>query len=136
MAWLGSGDQGLGQLHVDGRLATVRDLLGERQVRWLGRTYRLERDLPPSVASAGRGGSRGIDESGVLTAPMPGRVLSLSVAVGDAVAAGQTLVVLEAMKMEHAIEAPHAGVVKRVDVAVHQQVARGEPLLELEEEPA
>jgi 3-methylcrotonyl-CoA carboxylase alpha subunit len=135
VSWLGSGGPGVGQLHVDGRLATVRDLVGQRQVGWLGRTYRLERERPPSVEAAGRGSGRGGNASGVLSAPMPGRVLSLSVAVGDSVAAGQTLAVLEAMKMEHAIEAPHAGVVKRVDVAVHQQVARGEPLLELEGEP-
>ncbi len=75
VTWLGSDGQGVGQAHVDGRLATVRDLLGERQVGWLGRSYRLERAPPPSVEAAGPGGGRGTDASGVLTAPMPGRVL-------------------------------------------------------------
>ncbi|MBV9356371.1 MAG: hypothetical protein JO023_12685, partial [Chloroflexi bacterium] len=136
VTWLGDDGQAVGQAHVDGQLATVRELLGERQVHWLGRTYRLERAPPPSVETAGRRAGRGMDASGVLTAPMPGRVLSVSVAVGDVVAAGRTLAVLEAMKMEHTIEAPHAGVVKRVHVAEQQQVARGEPLVELEGEHA
>ena len=51
--------------------------------------------------------------SGSLHAPMPGSVVSIAVAVGDSVRKGQTLVVLEAMKMEHPIGSPEDGVVAR-----------------------
>ncbi len=49
-----------------------------------------------------------------VVAPMPGTILSVNVAVGDAVKAGQTLVVLEAMKMENEIVASQDGVVKQI----------------------
>jgi acetyl/propionyl-CoA carboxylase alpha subunit len=62
---------------------------------------------------------------GVVMTPMPGRIVSVSVAAGDSVAAGQILVVLEAMKMEHALTAPAAGIVAEVRVAVGDQVAEG-----------
>jgi propionyl-CoA carboxylase alpha chain len=72
----------------------------------------------------------GADEvSGGLHAPMPGAVLGVSVAVGDQVAQGQLLLVLEAMKMEHRITAPHEGTVKEVRVAPGDQVAADQILV-------
>jgi biotin carboxyl carrier protein len=71
--------------------------------------------------------------AGGLTAPMPARVVKLAVAEGEEVRANQPLVVLEAMKMEHVVEAPHAGVVRQLCVAAGQQVAAGALLLELAE---
>jgi propionyl-CoA carboxylase alpha chain len=65
------------------------------------------------------------EASGSLHAPMPGKVVSVDVAVGDAVRKGQTLVVLEAMKMEHAIGSPEAGTVHEVKVNAGDQVERG-----------
>jgi propionyl-CoA carboxylase alpha chain len=56
---------------------------------------------------------------------MPGSVISVHVATGDTVAAGQTVLVLEAMKMQHTVSAPHAGVVSEIDVTVGQQVEAG-----------
>ncbi len=70
--------------------------------------------------------------SGRLTSPMPGRVLAVRVAVGDQVAKGATLMVVEAMKMEHAILAPTAGTVAKVAYAVGDTVAEGAELLVLE----
>ncbi len=67
--------------------------------------------------------------SGGLVAPMPGKVIDVRVSVGAAVRAGQTLVVLEAMKMEHPITAPEDGVVAEVHVAVGEQVDNGALLL-------
>jgi acetyl-CoA/propionyl-CoA carboxylase biotin carboxyl carrier protein len=61
---------------------------------------------------------------GELRAPMPGSVLLVPVAVGDAVEAGQTLVVLESMKMELALAAPADGTVTELTVAVGDKVAR------------
>ncbi len=63
--------------------------------------------------------------SGSLVAPMPGSVVSVEVKVGDEVKRGQTLVVLEAMKMEHPIGSPDNGVVREVKVAAGDQVERG-----------
>jgi geranyl-CoA carboxylase alpha subunit len=68
-----------------------------------------------------------------VVAPITGRVVRVEVAAGDAVEAGQTLVVLEAMKMEHRVQAPRAGTVASVDVAVDDQVDGGKQLCALEE---
>jgi biotin carboxyl carrier protein len=62
---------------------------------------------------------------------MPGRIVKLLVAAGDAVAAGAGLVVMEAMKMENEIGAPHAGTVARVLVQAGDTVERDAPLVEL-----
>ena len=66
---------------------------------------------------------------GGLTAPMPGRVVATNVVAGDEVKAGQLLLILEAMKMEHRITAPSAGVVSEMRVQAQQQVANGELLV-------
>ncbi len=63
-----------------------------------------------------------------LVAPMPGTVTKVGVAPGQAVEMGETLVVLEAMKMEHELKAPSAGVVDRMDVVVGEVVALGQVL--------
>jgi len=62
---------------------------------------------------------------GSLLAPMPGSVLRVGAAVGDAVTAGQPLVWLEAMKMEHTITAPADGVLAELNVEPGQQVEVG-----------
>jgi len=69
-----------------------------------------------------------------LVAPMPGLVLRVLVREGEPVRTHQTLVVIEAMKMEHAIEAPHDGIVKKVHCAEGGRVTEGQLLVELEEE--
>jgi propionyl-CoA carboxylase alpha chain len=70
---------------------------------------------------------------GGLVAPMPGLVSDVRVAPGQAVESGETLIVMEAMKMEHVITAPHAGTVGEVLVLVGQQVSSGAVLLTLDE---
>ena len=66
-----------------------------------------------------------------MKAPMPGKLLAVPVAAGDTVAKGQTLAVLEAMKMEHALAAPRDGVVEAVNVAAGDQVGDGDVLVTL-----
>jgi len=63
---------------------------------------------------------------------MPGRVVVIMVEEGDTVAAGQGLVVLEAMKMENEIQAESAGIVRRVHVTAGQAVEGGDLLFDIE----
>ena len=72
--------------------------------------------------------------TGSLLAPMPGSVVAVPVRAGDTVRAGQTVLVLEAMKMQHAITAPADGVVTVIDVREGQQVSAGDVLARVEED--
>jgi propionyl-CoA carboxylase alpha chain len=67
-------------------------------------------------------------EPGSLVAPMPGNVVRIEAAAGQRVSAGQPVLVLEAMKMEHQIMAPAAGLVAEVRVAPGDQVQAGDVL--------
>ncbi|HYL01027.1 MAG TPA: biotin carboxylase N-terminal domain-containing protein [Steroidobacteraceae bacterium] len=69
--------------------------------------------------------------SGGLTTPLPGVVVSVPVSVGQKVAAGEVLMVIEAMKMEHTITAPYAGTVEAIRFARGDRVPEGSQLLEL-----
>ncbi|MBT2265133.1 acetyl/propionyl/methylcrotonyl-CoA carboxylase subunit alpha [Rhodococcus erythropolis] len=71
--------------------------------------------------------------AGSLLAPMPGSVIRLGAALGDTVTAGQPILWLEAMKMEHTVTAPTAGVLVELPVAVGQQVEVGSVLARVEE---
>ena len=68
-----------------------------------------------------------------MTAPMPGKILEVKVADGQTVEAGELLLVMEAMKMEHRIVAPTDGVVARVNFSVGDQVQQGDVLVEMSE---
>jgi len=74
----------------------------------------------------------GEGEGGGLTAPMPGSVVALHVSKGDEVKAGDSLIVVEAMKMEHTITASVNGIVKEINFAVGDQVEDGDELLVIE----
>lgn len=84
---------------------------------------------PKSARAAGGAGGAG---SGTVTAPMQGTILKVLVSVGDTVAIGQSLVVLEAMKMENNIAAEKAGTVKEVRVEAGQSVGTGDVLITIE----
>jgi acetyl-CoA/propionyl-CoA carboxylase biotin carboxyl carrier protein len=94
---------------------------------WLGREGDAwhVRDHDPVAASLTGAAHAGVDS---LTAPMPGTVTVVKVAVGDEVTAGQSLLVVEAMKMEHVISAPHAGTVSELDVTPGTTVAMDQVL--------
>ena len=85
---------------------------------------------PPAVEEAVRHATHGEDHA-ILTAPMPGRVIAVRHRPGDAVAAHDPVVVIEAMKMEHAVAAPLAGTVTAVHVGSGDQVQRGDVLAEV-----
>ncbi|MEV7088565.1 biotin carboxylase N-terminal domain-containing protein [Streptomyces sp. NPDC093085] len=94
-----------------------------RAGEWLGRdgeSWHVQNFDPVEAALRGAGAGGGVD---ALTAPMPGTVTVVKAAVGDAVVAGQSLLVVEAMKMEHVIAAPHDGTVTELEVTPGTTVA-------------
>jgi acetyl/propionyl-CoA carboxylase alpha subunit len=80
---------------------------------------------PPSAEDLGAA------QDGQIRSPMPGKVTGLSVKAGDAVKKGQPLLILEAMKMEHALTAPFDGAVESVTVTLGAQVSEGAVLIKL-----
>ncbi|MFE7029495.1 acetyl-CoA carboxylase biotin carboxylase subunit [Streptomyces sp. NPDC057621] len=109
-------------LHLDGQTHTFH-----RSGTWLGRDGDAWNvmDHDPVTASLSGAAHAGADS---LTAPMPGTVTVVKVAAGDEVSAGQSLLVVEAMKMEHVISAPHAGTVTELDVTPGTTVAMDQVL--------
>ena len=101
---------------------------GERLfLGWDGQLREISRVDPISAAQAAHA------PQGGLTAPMNGSIVRVAVKVGDEVAAGTLLVVLEAMKMEHSIRAPQAGKVLALGCAEGDLVDEGRVLIELQE---
>jgi 3-methylcrotonyl-CoA carboxylase alpha subunit len=92
---------------------------------WEGVTYVFAAEAADEGA-AQRGHAHGLE------APMPGRVIAVKVAPGQAVARGEEVLVVEAMKMENALRAPRDGVVKAVSARVGDMVSPGAVLVELE----
>ena len=115
-------------LEIDGRRARA-SVTGQENRRWLvhGPWGDAELQELPRFPSG-----EGAEASGGLKAPMPGNVTAIHVAQGDAVAAGQLLLTMEAMKMEHRILAPANGAVKQVFVQKGDQVDNGAMLVMLE----
>jgi acetyl-CoA/propionyl-CoA carboxylase biotin carboxyl carrier protein len=84
---------------------------------------------PPAIEEAVRHAHG--EGTAVLNAPMPGRVLAVRQRTGARVAAHETVIVIEAMKMEHAVSSPLAGTVTAVHVREGDQVQRGDLLAEV-----
>jgi len=119
--WRLRGDSG-GLLHLNARGATLDGV--ELPAGRGGLFYAP----PPSSPSAAAGG---VATAGRILAPMPGKVIKVAVKAGDTVEAHDLLLVLEAMKMEHRIEAPAAGTVSEVFVRPDAVVTAAAPLVEL-----
>lgn len=84
---------------------------------------------PPPAPAAAPAAPTAVAAGTPVTSPLPGNVLSVNVSVGDAVKAGQLLVLIEAMKMENEIVAPADGIVKQILVSKGAVVATGDTLL-------
>jgi len=114
---------------IDGRQCRAVAIVGDStiEVRIAGQVALLARRAAALGAAAGASDGR-------VTAPMPGRVLALDVAPGQIVAAGERLLVLEAMKMEHRLVAATAGTVRAVHVVEGDQVGDGTLLVEIDAE--
>ena len=74
-----------------------------------------------------------LNDEKALDAPMPGKILKIMVSEGQQVKKGDSLLVMEAMKMEHTLKAPRAGKIKTLFFQVGEQVQADKTLLELEE---
>ena len=86
----------------------------------------------PAAAPAASKAAPSAAPAGATVSPMPGTILKVNVKEGDTVKAGDSVVILEAMKMENDITAPKDGVVKKLFVTGKQAVAKGEALFEVE----
>lgn len=125
-------DHGSQRLRVDldGQIIVTHVLVETTAVTvfYAGRTVRFE--LPDYLNSTEAGGV----SANHLQAPMPGQVKIISTAVGETVKEGQSLMVMEAMKMELTLAAPRDGVVAEITVQTGDQVTDGTVLLMLEDE--
>ena len=94
-----------------------------------GQTFAV---VPPEQLERQRRRGTALDTADAVTPPMPGQVVTLLVEVGDRVEAGQTVVVISAMKMESNLTAPHAGTVTAINTSVGAQVMPGDILVDIE----
>ena len=117
-------------LLIDGKRVTAY-VSSDNTKRWVtvnGKTFVLTKSSGVKQRSAGH------DHASELIAPMPGLVRAVNISEGDAVTRGQTLLLLEAMKMEIRVQAPRDGIVKKLFVKHGQTVEREQILVEIEEE--
>ena len=123
-------------LMVDGRSTSLAVEAGAGRGAWVvyAEGERVEVEVKDEriertrrIASRGLAAAAGVGAA--LKAPMPGLVVRICVEPGQEVAAGTSLVVLEAMKMENELKAPGSGVVDRIQVRVGQKVEKGEVLV-------
>jgi len=98
-----------------------------------GRSVQFRLAPPPDVDRAARAAAKSTHAgTAELIAPMPGAVIAIHHTAGDAVAAGEAIVTLEAMKMEHAVLAPVDGTLSEIGVRAGDQVTRGQILAVVE----
>ncbi len=127
MARIHAWDHDAIDVEIDGRRARARvTRAGDRLIVQTPRGDRVFHERPRFVIPGGE------DSAGGFVAQMPGKVIALRVAVGDRITAGQTVLVLEAMKMEHPMRAAHDGIVRELRVAEGDQVESGALLLVVE----
>ena len=116
---------------LDVRLGSQRVLAHVYQTGEVAHVFTAQGAAEITVVDALAHAGESRSDVGRLTAPMPGKVVSFAVKVGDKVTKGQPLAVMDAMKMEHLITAPVDGVVAELLYAVGDQVAEGAELLKL-----
>ncbi len=115
---------------ADGERPAVAVAGGTAHVDVEGQSVEIALAGPPSIEDAIRHAASA-EGHAALVAPMPGRVIAVRAAEGQAVEAHDAVVVIEAMKMEHAVTTPLAGTVSRVTVRAGDQVQRGDLLAEV-----
>jgi len=120
-------EPGVYSILLDGRVyEACMDHAGQSLVVLVaGERFEVEVHDPRSWSRKSVAGSHGV---ATLSAPMPGKVVRVLVGAGDAVEAGQGLLVVEAMKMQNEIKSPRSGQVVSIMVREGATVAAGEPL--------
>ena len=106
-------------------------------MRWIKSPWGMHsleiRELKPSVSShRAEDGINGLAGNGRIKAPIPGLIIQVRVSPGESVEAGQSLFILEAMKMENEIRAPRSGIIKSVNISPGQVVSLNQVLAEIE----
>lgn len=121
-------EPGVYSVLIDGRSyeARVEETAAALVVVIEGRRFEIDVRDPRRFSRKGAGG--GVDGVQTVAAPMPGKVVRVLVAVGDEVAAGQGLLVVEAMKMQNEMKAPRAGTVLSLSASQGATVTAGEVL--------
>lgn len=125
-------DDSLAEVAVNGTGYKVELVNNEEEVTFVSRPAAKTATAPaaaPKPAAAPAKSTGGAKGANVLTSPLPGIVVSISVNVGDTVKKGQTVAVLEAMKMENALQAPADGTVASIDINVGDSVLEGVTIL-------
>ncbi len=112
--------------------ALVEATNGEIQVLLRGRLYtaRVEDERASRLNRSGGGLHAGSGEV-TINSPMPGLIVSIAVSEGQTVKKGQTIVVLESMKMENELKAPRDGTIASIKISPRQSVDQGQPLVVL-----
>ena len=115
------------RIALNGVEKAVSFVIGERiHLAMDGQSHRLDNTVHAAATRAS------VASDGRLVAPMNGRVVAVHASAGDTAEAGRALIVLEAMKMEHALSVPQAARIKAVHVIAGAQVTPGQLLAELE----
>jgi pyruvate carboxylase subunit B len=123
--------QGISSLIIDGvsYVADVDDAAGACVVEVGGETYSVQVEEQTRYIIRTRGGGLAGAAGQTLKAPLPGKVTHVAVREGETVASGQSLVVIEAMKMENELKATAPGIVREVRVTAGQAVNAGDVLV-------
>jgi biotin carboxyl carrier protein len=122
--------EGSYSLLIDGRSfdVTIHHSLGQYHVTVNGVVFEVALRDPKQLRHHGSAGE-GLDGPAAVTAPMPGKLVTLLVAEGESVQEGQGVAVVEAMKMQNELKTPKSGIVEKVCVVEGQAVNAGEVLL-------
>ncbi|MFS4458668.1 acetyl-CoA carboxylase biotin carboxyl carrier protein subunit [Bdellovibrio sp. HCB2-146] len=107
--------------------AEAQQIKGVLWVHYQGRTFTVDNS---SGRKSRKGGGAG-GSSDQIAAPMPGKVTKILLKVGDKVAAGQAVLVMEAMKMEYTLKSEIAGEIESISGAAGEQVALGKVLVKI-----
>lgn len=120
------------EIELEGRREQVwaQRLDGALWVHWQGRTLVIPSGEGPAKKS--RGSVSGNKNSGEVRAPMPGKITQVGASLGAKVKTGDSLVVMEAMKMEYSLVADTDGLVKSVQCRVGEPVSMGQVLVVIE----
>lgn len=120
---------------IHGERVRARALMVDGEL-WLhldGRTWVLKEEVTQVATGSHSMGAANVDSTGELLAPMPGKILKVNARAREKVSSGQSLIVMEAMKMEYTISAPFDGEVKELLCREGQQVELNQKLIVVEE---